>query len=220
MDQRILPLFPIELVLYPGDRMPLHIFEDRYKEMIRDCLEGDRSFGVVLAQEGRLASVGCTARIQQVARRYGDGRMDIVVEGGPRFRIENVVEDQVYLQGGVTSLQESPAEPDPMMRERLITQHMKLLELGGRMPSPVIYQDRSQISFLVAHNAGLSLEQQQEVLEMPDEDHRIGFLVAHMETFIPRVEEIETVRRKVKSNGHFPDFPVSDDKPDEEEPLA
>lgn len=220
MDRRLIPLFPLELVLYPGERMPLHIFEDRYRDMIRDCLDGDRSFGVVLIQDGRLATVGCIASIQQVARRYDDGRMDILVEGGRRFRIEKVVENRAYPQGGVTGLPEAPSEPDPMMRERLITQHMKLLELGGRMPSPVIYQDRSQVSYLVAHNAGLSLEQQQQVLEMDDEDHRIDFLVAHMETFIPKVEEIETIRRRVKSNGHFPDFPAEGEKSDEEDPPA
>lgn len=220
MDRKLLPLFPLELVLYPEERLPLHVFEDRYKDMVRDCIEGDRSFGVVLVQDGRLASVGCTARIVRVARRYDDGRMDIVVAGEYRFRIDRVVEDLAYLQGGVVRLPEPKDEPDPVMRERLISQHLKLLELGGRMPSPVIYQDRPLLSFLVAHNAGLSLEQKQQVLEMPDEAQRIDFLVAHLESFIPKVEEVETLRRKVRSNGHFPDFPVGGDKQDREEPDA
>ncbi len=220
MDRTLLPLFPLELVLYPEERVPLHIFEVRYQEMIRDCLEGDRLFGVVLQQDGRLASVGCTARIVRIARRYDDGRLDIVVAGGQRFRIDRVVEDRAYLQGRVARLPEHSPEPDPRMRERLITQHLKLLELGGRMPSPVIYQDRPLVSYVVANNAGLSLEQKQLILELPDESRRIDFLVAHLEAFIPKVEEVEALRRKVRSNGHFPDFPMGSDEPDQEEPDA
>jgi ATP-dependent Lon protease len=208
MDRNLLPLFPQELVLYPDERLPLHIFEDRYKVLIRECIEGDRPFGVVLVRNDELAEVGCTASVVRVLREYDDGRMDIVVAGGRRFRLDHVVDDGPYLQGAVSLFPERRGAADPMMRERAITQHMKLLELGGRMPSPVIYQNRPRLSFLIANNAGLSLEQQQKVLEMPDEGRRIDYLVAHMEAFIPRVEEAEEVRRKVRSNGHFPDFPL------------
>lgn len=208
MARDLLPLFPLGLVLYPEEQLPLHIFEDRYKEMIRDCLDENLAFGVVLFQDGNLSEVGCTARVTRVLREYEDGRMDIVVTGNRRFRLLGVVHDRSYLQATVRQLPERTSGADPMMRERAITQHMKLLELGGRMPSPVIYQDRPLLSFLIAHNAGLSLEQQQRVLEMSDEGRRIDFLVSHMETFIPRVEEAEALRRKIRSNGHFPDFPL------------
>jgi len=220
MAPELLPLFPLELVLYPEERLPLHIFEDRYKDLVRDCLEGDGVFGIVLAQEGKLAEVGCRATIERVARRYADGRLDIVVSGGERFRIGELVNERAYLQGMVDPLPEPGSPPDPMSRERLITQHMKLLELGGRMPSPVIYQDRPHVSYLIAHNAGLSLDQKQHVLELRGEGDRIDFLVAHMEAFIPRVEKAEAVRQKIRSNGHFPDFPMADDQTDEEGPDA
>jgi ATP-dependent Lon protease len=92
--------------------------------------------------------------------------------------------------------------------ERAITQHMKLLELAGRSPQPVAYQDRPMLSFFIGHNAGLTVEQRQLLLEMQTESERIAYLVTHMESFIPRVEEAESLRRKITSNGHFPDFPL------------
>src|ERR1051326_6905731 len=107
MDDLLLPLFPLEIVLLPHEASPLHIFEERYKDMIRHCLEvQDQSetedhFGVVLAREDKMERVGCTAHILNVARRYDDGRLDIVTAGRRRFEVLFTNEERPYLRGGV-----------------------------------------------------------------------------------------------------------------------
>lgn len=203
----LIPLFPLGLVLVPDELLPLHIFEERYRDLVRDCLEGNQPFGIVLFQNGRLSEVGCTADIKEVVQRYEDGRLDIVVAGGARFRVRDMDRSRSYLQAEVDPVSDARAEADVSDRERLIAQHIKLLELAGRAPSPTVYQDREALSYFIALNAGLSVDQKQEMLELPGEQARVAFLIAHLAIFIPRVEEAETLRRKITNNGHFPDFP-------------
>ncbi len=204
---RSLPLFPLGIVLYPDERRPLHIFEPRYKDMARYCLDEEAPFGIVFFEEGSMAEVGSTAVIDRVTRRYDDGRLDILVTGAARFRIHGLHEERPYLTADV-ELIEDPAEPPPQdMKERVITQHMKLLELAGHTVRPSLYEGVSRLSYVLAQNAGLQARQKQRLLEMPTEEERIGFLIAHFEALIPRIEQQEDLRRRVRSNGHFKGFP-------------
>jgi ATP-dependent Lon protease len=204
----LIPLFPLGLVLYPNELLPLHIFEPRYREMIRECIDMDQPFGIVFIEDGRMARIGCTARVREVVRRYEDDRMDIVVSGESRFRIVDVLRQRAFLQADAEPVPEPNPDSDTSERERAITQHMKLLELAGREPSPSAYEQRTPLSYFIALNVGLSIQQKQAMLEMPDEQSRINFLVQHMSEFIPRVEQAESLKRKITSNGHFPDFPL------------
>ena len=202
-----LPLFPLGLVLYPHERLPLHIFEERYKDLSRYCLEHDAPFGIVFADGGELATIGCTARIQEVVNRYDDGRLDIVVEGEQRFHLGQLYDRESYITADVELLEDEAAEIDMALKERVITQHMKLLELAGRTVRPTLYEGVAHLSFVLAQNAGLDTPQKQKVLELNSENDRIRYLIDHFEGLIPRVEQREDVRRRIRSNGHFKDFP-------------
>lgn len=201
------PIFPLGVVLYPRERLPLHIFEPQYKEMIAFCLAEQVPLGIVLLDEGEMAGFGCMARVTDVLARYEDGRIDIVATGERRFKVLELRQELSYMTGRIEIMKESdePARRD--LTERAITQHMKLLELAGRTVRPSIYEDVREVSFVMAHNAGLTLKQKQRVLELPGENDRIAFLVDHFEELIPRVEQIEDLKRKIQSNGHFRDFP-------------
>ena len=203
-----LPIFPLELVLYPGETIPLHIFEPRYKAMIRECISGDRPFGIVLVDGGELSDVGCTAWIREILKEYPDGRLDISVEGRQRFRLEDVDSEREYMQAKIRVLEDDAGTIDRNAQQRVIAQHMRLLELAGRDVSPSVYEGVDKISFLVARNAGLTLTQKQSILEIPSETDRISYLVSFLESFIPQVERIDTLRKKIGSNGHFKDFPA------------
>lgn len=203
-----LPLFPLSMVIYPDQQAALHIFEPRYQEMVQDCLEHEMPFGLILYEEGKMAEVGCTAVIQEVVQDYGDGRLDIVVEGAERFRVDDLRQEKAYLTADVQMVDDADGDAEDGLTQRVITQHMRLLELAGRTVRPGLYSEVPSVSFVIAHNAGLTLPQKQEVLELRAEDERILYLVKHLETLIPRVEEVESVREKVTSNGHFPDFPI------------
>jgi ATP-dependent Lon protease len=202
-----LAIFPLGVVLYPHERLPLHIFEPQYKEMIQTCLEEGVPFGVILFNEGATADIGCTATVVKVVSQYEDGRMDILVEGFQRFRILKMYPENPYMTAEVELIPEPSEAPERDLKERAITQHMKLLELAGRTVRPSLYQDVREVSFVMAHNAGLTLRQKQQVLELPGEKDRIAYLVDHFEELIPRVEQMEGLKRKIQSNGHFKDFP-------------
>ncbi len=202
-----LPLFPLNLVLYPGQRLPLHIYEPRYREMTLECLEHENPFGIILYEEGKMADVGCTADIRNVVQEYEDGRMDIIVEGSERFRVHEVRQERSYLTVDAETVTDADGETEDGLVQRAITQHMRLLELAGRTVRPNVYRGGTYVSFTIGPDAGLTLEQKQELLELRREDERILYLVRHFEDLIPIVERSEDMRRKISSNGHFQDLP-------------
>ena len=206
-----LPLFPLDVVLYPGEALPLHVFEPRYRAMIARCLRLDEPFGLVLARAGGdVARVGCAARIERIVERYDDGRLDLVARGEARVEIHRVVDRHAYRSAEASLLPESEGPVDASVRERVVALHMRLVELAGRSVRMSLYAT-PLVSYAVAHNAGLDTAQKQDVLELPGEDARLAYLAAHLEALLVRVEQVDEVRRKVRSNGHFRDFLPDDD---------
>ncbi len=208
-----LPLFPLDLVLYPGEQLPLHIFEMRYKLLAQRCLEHDEPFGIVWFddEEEVMAPVGCTARIRRVLQRYDDGEMDILVVGQRRVRLLDTYEVEPYLTTDAELIEEPEEALDRAERERVITQHMKLLELVGHTVRPSLYQNQPHLSYVLAQNGGLQTHQKQHVLETLTENERITYLIRHFEELIPHIKQQETLRRKIRSNGYFKDFPDSEE---------
>ncbi|MEO0557778.1 MAG: LON peptidase substrate-binding domain-containing protein [Bacteroidota bacterium] len=203
-----LPLFPLGLVLFPGEPVPLHIFEPRYREMVKVCLDEDGPFGIVYAHEEGLATIGCTARIHRVVQRYEDGRLDIVAVGEDRFQLEGVNRDLSYLTAEVTWIDEpEPDVSDEAVRQTVITRHMKLLELAGGTPRPEIYDASHAISFIVGRNAGLDLADKQEVLEMTREEERLHYLSKHLKTLLVRVQKAHKIRNLAQGDGHADGLP-------------
>ena len=202
-DPDALPLFPLNLVLFPGEAIPLHIFEERYRDLVRYCLENDDAFGIVLADDDELAKVGCAARIDRVLQRYEDGRLDIIAVGEERFEIHEVNQERSYLTARVDSYESIEPLAIGDERERVITLHMKLLELAGDTIRPAIYEGPKQISFVVAQNAGLDNARKQDILELRTEEERLAYLARYLEEIIPEIEAARSRRQRVQSNGHF-----------------
>src|ERR1700735_4539819 len=126
-----IPLFPLEVVLFPEAALPLHIFEDRYKEMIGVCLAEKIAFGVVCAQREGLAVVGCTAEIVRILEKYPDGRMDILCQGARRFEIENLDNSRNFLQAEVDFFGDEGQSATRAMREQCAALHFEVLDLMG-----------------------------------------------------------------------------------------
>ena len=200
-------LFPLGIVLFPDEMIPLHIFEERYKQLVADCVRNSAPFGIALYEGGKLSPVGCAAVITDIERTYEDGRLDIHVTGTDRFHVRRITDDGSYMRCEVEWIEDVDAPFDGPEVQRLIAQHMKLLELAGRTVRPEFYQTDGLLSYRLARNAGLELAQKQTLLEADSEKDRIDQLVGHLQHFIPKVERFETVRQKVRSNGHFSDFP-------------
>ena len=131
-DNRMkIPLFPLEVVLFPGAALPLHIFEDRYREMIGECLARKSAFGVVQAQREGLAVIGCTAEIVSVLNRYPDGRLDILCQGLERFEIENLDNSRSFLQAEVDFFGDDDLPASRALREKCMAMHFEVRELLG-----------------------------------------------------------------------------------------
>ncbi len=175
--------------------------------MIADCLEQQSAFGIVLNSDGVMATVGCSVTISKRIKNNDDGTLDIVVKGIQKFQLNEIYEDRPYLRCQPTWLTEDRDDVQTELLERVITQHMRLLELAGRTVRPSLYQDVDYISYVIARNAGLEVRQKQSLLELLSENDRIKYLIDHLGAFIPKVERVESLRKKVQSNGHFQDFP-------------
>ncbi len=204
-----LPLFPLGIVVYPDEPVPLHIFEPRYRAMVQVCMTEDRPFGIVYSTDEDFADVGCTVRIRRVLNRYDDGRLDIVAAGEERFRIVEVFRDEPYLTADVATfaIDNGAENVDRKSCERVITLHIKLLEMAGEDIRLADYENVPWVSFVVARNAGLDVEQKQELLEILSENERVAYLIEHFKNLFVRVEHAQELNRLAQGDGQATGFP-------------
>ena len=208
IDIHIIPVFPLGIVALPGQQIPLHIFEERYKLMIRDCLNVDAPFGIVLFSGDRMQDVGCTVRVIQIIHAYDDGRMDILTQGEKRFVIQTLVEDKPYLQASVTFFDDLPEAVDAGLRKTAQNGLALLRELerhlSVRTKEDVLdVDDMKQVSFALAGSEGFSAEEKQTFLEMTSTRARIEKSTRTMASTIERVRLTEKIHAIIRGNGHL-----------------
>jgi len=197
----LLPLFPLELVLLPGTPLPLHIFEPRYKEMIRECIAAEAPFGVVRAFEEGIAEVGCTAEIITVTKEYPDGRMDLICEGRKCFEVVEVNRDRSFLQAEVRIVPDDPGDSGQEERVKAIQLHLEILSLAGAVQD-LSAADQNQLSFYLAGSLPLDLDFKQKLLAMHSEGQRIHAVAAYLENVLPQLRRAARAREKAGGNGH------------------
>lgn len=195
-----MPLFPLEVVLFPDAPLPLHIFEPRYKELIRESLDSKQPFGVVRALAEGIAEVGCTAEIVALAKEYEDGRMDIVTEGRQRFEVMQVNEERSFLQAEVLYIVDEPERPAKHDVARLLELHGEALGLLGATAQPPA--EEKQLSFLIAASMPFDLDFKQKLLAMRSEPARVEALISYYDTVMPGLRRAMKARRKSGGNGH------------------
>jgi Lon protease-like protein len=197
----LLPLFPLELVLLPGTPLPLHIFEPRYKEMIRECISAEAPFGVVRAFEEGIAEVGCTAEIITVTKQYPDGRMDLICEGRKRFEVIEVNRDRSFLQAEVLIVPDDSEAAVQEERVKAVQLHLEILSLAGAVQD-LSAADQNQLSFYLAGSLPLDLDFKQKLLAMRSEAQRIQAVAAYLETILPQLKRAARARQTAGGNGH------------------
>jgi Lon protease-like protein len=208
-DKTRIPLFPLGVVLLPGLPLPLHIFEERYKRMIGECLDREEVFGVVAYTGSQIKSAGCTARVTDVVKRYEDGRLDIMTLGQRRFKITEQDESEPYLQGWVEFFDDEDAELGDRDRELALKGLILHDELSRLMGSQSTHDgsgamDLQEISFVLAGSQGFSLEEKQVFLEMTSTEERIRKAVSALEKLIERLKLTLEIKRIIGGNGHPP----------------
>lgn len=202
-----LPIFPLGIVLYPREQTLLHIFEERYKAMIRYCLDHHAVFGLVLVYEGKISDYGCSAKVVDILKRYEDGRLDIKVEGVQRLHIEKVLRTDSYWQAEVSGIPETEQVIDRSLKERLIAQHIKWTSITHERIPNNFYDEVPLLSYAVAEKIPLRIEQKQILLQIPSENERLSYLVKYFEEALPQLQVMADTKRLVQSDGHFEHTP-------------
>lgn len=197
----LLPLFPLDVVLFPGTPLPLHIFEPRYKEMIGECLTQKQLFGIVRAVEQGLAEIGCTAEIITVTKEYSDGRLDIVTEGRKRFELLRVDQERSFLRGEILFLDDEPDMAAKSDTDRAVQLHGEILSLAGALQDLSV-ADPATLSFYLASSLPLDLDFKQKLLGLRSESQRISLLVQYLEAALPKLRTATRAREKAGGNGH------------------
>ena len=199
--ETLIPLFPLDVVLFPGAPLPLHVFEPRYKEMIGECMAQQRTFGVVRAIEQGLAEIGCTAEIVSVVKEYPDGRLDLVTEGRKRFELLRVNQERSFLRGEILVIEDEPGAPSQADTARATQLHSELLAVAGAKQD-LSAADPASLSFFFAGSLPLDLDFKQKLLALRSESERLSLLIQYFETILPNVQRAARARERAGGNGH------------------
>ena len=202
-DDRLLGLFPLGIVLLPGEVVPLHIFEERYKKLIRERLE-EGEFGVVLAEDDTVRECGTSARVAQLIEELDDGRMNVLVQGERRFRIIEVREPEDheadYLSAEVDFYRDSAPEASRLLRGGVLEAFEKMLALMD-VESPKEPAGEGPLSFRVAAAVDFGAPLKQELLESLSEEQRLETLLTVMTSLLPRLELRKEREEAIRGNG-------------------
>ena len=201
----MLPLFPLQLVVYPGERLPLHIFEKRYQQLIADCEEEGITFGVPTFIDKKL-EYGTEVKLQKVAKRYPNGETDVVCIGQRIFRIKEFYHEypgKLYAGGEVEFLDDNSGSAEELQEELL--KNIAILYVELTIDNPPVF-DIPFVSYQVAHKVGLALHQEYHMLTLRSELERLNYLIGHLKITIPVVREMNRAKEVIKMNGHFKNF--------------
>jgi|DewCreStandDraft_2_1066082.scaffolds.fasta_scaffold00008_185 Lon protease-like protein len=208
----VLGLFPLELVLFPGAYVPLHIFEPRYRQLIRECIEQRRPFGINLYDKDNLQRVGCTAEVQGIVRQYEDGRFDIVVQGGRRYILQSLDQRaKPYLLATVEYYDDYPGETLDLELYRtcaeLFNEFVKRVyskpEVLTLPVDRIPVFEGSMPSFFMAQKSGLRLLQKQVLLAFRRENDRLDLIRQHLAELLPRLDQAEEIERISRTDGYL-----------------
>ncbi|MDL5049803.1 LON peptidase substrate-binding domain-containing protein [Oscillatoria amoena NRMC-F 0135] len=208
MPQDRIPLFPLGVVLFPGTLLPLHIFEERYKEMIGEAIANNSEFGVVLANEKGLSKVGCTAVVEKVIEKYPDGRRDILTRGRRRFEILFLHEERSFLEATVGAYEDEDFSPadiadrEGVMRESAI---LNILRNDGVAVGPLPDEAHPLLSYLIADDIE-EVAFRQRILMARGEAERIKLLLNFLPQYSERLQAEKQMKRLAPLNGYGKHF--------------
>ena len=206
-----LPFFPLQTVFFPGETVPLHIFEDRYKELINDCRKDAVTFGIPVYINDRIV-YGTEVQLVEVVTTYENGSMDVTCVARQIFQVmtfENEMEGKLYAGGEVKFL-ESINDGDIKVKEAVLQRIQELYDLMG-VPFESISADKFN-PYMLAHKMGLSFEQEYELMQLIKESDRLAYIRRHLEHTIKVLKEVDRTKELIDMNGHFRNFDPLDFK--------
>lgn len=208
--EKTMPLFPLNLVVFPGEDLNLHIFEPRYRQLVNECFAREITFGIPVFVNDKLPGYGTEVHITTLHKRYDDGRMDIKTKGLGVFQLihfENPVPGKLYAGGDVQLVE--PGDAFSPHLDALLTLLERLYNLL-QIDSDDIRPELPNLSYRIGHKVGLSVDQEYELLTLESESERQQYLIHHLDKVIPVVSEMERTKQRIRMNGHFKNLDALD----------
>ena len=200
-----IPVFPLGIVVYPGETVNLHIFEPRYKQLVSECHSEGKPFGIPTVIDNRLNEMGTLVRITELVKQYENGEMDIRTQGLRVFRMLELIKtvpDKLF-SGAIVNYPDNIEGPGKRALMTKVINAMRELHSLLNITKEFHKPDEELASYDIAHHAGLSLEQEYELLGLLREEQRQEYLKRHLGKVLPVIAEMETLKEKVRLNGHF-----------------
>jgi Lon protease-like protein len=194
------PLFPLQIVVLPGEVVPLHIFEERYKTMIGECLDEEREFGVVWVSDDGLKEVGCTVSITELLERTDDGRMNILTRGADPFRLVRRIEDKPYPAGDIELLEDEGEESDEVAGDQARERYAELVERVTDS-RPEVGELAEMSAYAMAATVEFPLQAKQRLLELRSEDERLRAVGELLGAAMKRLDFVELASERARTNG-------------------
>lgn len=205
------PVFPLSIVVYPGESLNLHVFEPRYKQLIKECLADKKAFGIPCVLDRKVEEYGTLMEIEELVTEYDDGEMDIKTRGKRVFRVLEMVKeipDKLY-SGAIVNYPENVTEREDSKISDLIISEVRrlysLLNMENKFPVK-----EKLVSYEIAHFVGLSKTQEYELLSLFTETQRLEYIRRHLNNIIPVINELEQVKARIQRNGHFRNLSLDD----------
>ena len=198
------PIFPLSIVVYPGEDLNLHIFEPKYKQLIKECFDQKKSFGIPVVINNKVNELGTLMEIVEITKTYSTGEMDIKTKGQKIFRTLEIIDEvpgKLY-SGAIVSYLFNSGQGKKILMDKVIAAIKELHKLL-KVDKPFDKEEELLSSYDVAHHAGFTLKEEYEFLSLTDELHRQEYLKRHLAKVLPVVAEMESLKEKIKLNGHF-----------------
>jgi uncharacterized protein len=199
-----IPIFPLGLVVYPGENLNLHIFEPRYKQLISECYTGKKPFGIPTVIDNKVQDFGSVVEITELSKQYENGEMDIKTRGVKVFRTLEIIKElpEKLYSGAIVNYPDTSEKGKPEVMQKImdgIRELHQLLKVSKNFKK----EDAQLSSYEVAHHIGLSLTEEYELLKLLDERQRQEYLKRHLTKVIPLLNTMELLKEKIQLNGHF-----------------
>ncbi len=199
-----IPIFPLHLVAFPGEKLNLHIFEPRYKQLILDCKNQNLTFGIPPFQKGQKMNIGTKMEVLSIEKVHNDGSMDIKTKAISVFKIQSIIKnynDKLY--SGATVIDLNDIQDGDIKSMTTIVQYIKSLHSLFKLKKEIPVNINQVSTYIIGHVVGFSFEQELKMLGIENEKNRQTFMLNHLEAFLPQAKMYEEIKEKIKMNGHF-----------------
>ncbi len=200
-----IPIFPLNIVVYPGEDLNLHIFEPRYKQLIRECIDQKKMFGIPTIIKDKIQDYGTLVEVSELVKEYDSGEMDIRTRGVEVFRILEVIQsipDKLY-SGSIVTYPENEMDEGNRQLMQQVMRGLKELHRLLNINKDFKKEQDKLVSYDIAHHAGMAIEEEYELLGLLREVQRQEYLKRHLQKVLPVLMEMEQLKEKIKLNGHF-----------------